>query len=49
MKIPPLVNEHGVTGKRETYGLSLKLCEIDNVRNARNTRMTVQELITIVW
>ena len=32
MKIPPLMSVHEVTGKRETYGLSLKLFEIDTVK-----------------
>ena len=31
MKIPPLVNVYGVTGKRDTYGPSLRLFEIDKV------------------
>ena len=30
-KIPPLKNECEVTGKREMYGLSLKLIGIDEV------------------
>ena len=32
MKIPPLKYECEVTEKRETYGLSLKLVEIDKVK-----------------
>ena len=31
MKIPPLMNELEVAGKRETYGLSLKLFETGKV------------------
>ena len=29
MKMPPLMNECEVTGKRETYGINLKLLGID--------------------